>query len=125
MQVGAAKDVNHFPDPEDVNPRRPLDAYIHFGLGPHACLGRNAAQAALTEMFRAVFKLRNVRRAPGPQGELKKVPRPGGFYVYSEFLVLLLCGIDRFPLTSVSFPVREDRGAYFPFPCTMKICYDD
>ncbi|KAK8076499.1 hypothetical protein PG994_003771 [Apiospora phragmitis] len=101
--VGAAKDVNHFPNPEEVNPRRPLDAYIHFGLGPHACLGRNAAQAALTEMFRAVFKLRNVRRAPGPQGELKKVPRPGGFYVY----------------------MREDRGAYFPFPCTMKICYDN
>ncbi|KAK7937986.1 heme peroxidase [Apiospora aurea] len=101
--VGAAKDVNHFPNPEEVNPSRPLDAYIHFGLGPHACLGRDAAQAALTEMFRAVFKLRNVRRAPGPQGELKKVPRPGGFYVY----------------------MREDRGAYFPFPCTMKICYDD
>lgn len=76
--------MNHFPSPEEVNPRRPLDAYIHFGLGPHACLGRNAAQAALTEMFRAVFKLRNVRRAPGPQGELKKVPRPGRFFVYSK-----------------------------------------
>ncbi|KAI1079732.1 linoleate diol synthase [Whalleya microplaca] len=101
--VGAAKDAKHFPQPEQVNPRRPLDAYIHFGLGPHACLGRNACQAALTEMFRSVFKLKNVRRAPGPQGELKKVPRPGGFYVY----------------------MKEDRGGYFPFPCTMKICYDD
>ncbi|KAH9994375.1 linoleate diol synthase [Xylariaceae sp. FL0662B] len=101
--VGAAKDAKHFPRPEQVNPRRPLGAYIHFGLGPHTCLGRNACQAALTEMFRSVFKLRNVRRAPEFQGELKKVPRPGGFYVY----------------------MTEDRGAYFPFPCTMKICYDD
>lgn len=101
-QVGAAKDPNHFPDPESVNPRRPLGSYIHFGLGSHACLGRDVAQTALTEMFRSVFRLKNVRRAPGPQGELKKVPRPGGFYVY----------------------MREDRGAYFPFPCTMKICYD-
>ncbi|RYP35414.1 hypothetical protein DL767_003821 [Monosporascus sp. MG133] len=100
--VGAAKDPNHFPDPEEVNPRRPLNAYIHFGAGPHACLGRDLAQVGLTEMFRSVFRLKNVRRAPGPQGELKKVPRPGGFYVY----------------------MREDRGAYFPFPCTMKICYD-
>ncbi|CAJ2503004.1 Uu.00g103980.m01.CDS01 [Anthostomella pinea] len=100
--VGAAKDAEHFPGPEKVNPRRPLSTYIHFGLGPHACLGRNAAQVGLTEMFRSVFKLRNIRRAPGPQGELKKIPRPGGFFVY----------------------MREDRGAYFPFPCTMKICYD-
>ena len=101
--VGAARDPHRFPDPDAVDPARPLDAYIHFGLGPHACLGRAACQAALTEMFRALFRRRNVRRAPGPQGELKKVPRPGGFYVY----------------------MREDRGAYFPFPCTMKICYDE
>ncbi|KAI1372552.1 linoleate diol synthase [Hypoxylon crocopeplum] len=101
--VNAAKDSKYFPDPEKVNPRRPLDAYIHFGLGAHACLGRDACQAGLTEMFRSVFKLKNVRRAPGPQGELKKVLRPGGSYVY----------------------LREDRGAYFPFPCTMKICYDE
>ena len=101
-KVGAAKDPNHFPDPESVNPRRPLDSYIHFGAGPHTCPGLDAAQTALTEMFRSVFRLKNVRRAPGPQGELKKVTRPGDFHVY----------------------MREDRGAYFPFPCTMKICYD-
>lgn len=101
-QVSAAKDPSHFPDPDAVDPRRPLGAYIFFGAGPHACLGRDLAQAGLVEMFRALFRLKNVRRAPGPQGELKKVPRPGGFYVY----------------------MREDRGAYFPFPCTMKVCYD-
>ncbi|KAI1800009.1 heme peroxidase [Daldinia bambusicola] len=101
--VAAAKDAEHFPDPDKVNPRRPLDAYIHFGLGPHVHFGRDAGQAGLTEMFRSVFKLKNVRRAPGAQGELKKVLQPGGFCMY----------------------MREDRGAYFPFPCTMKICYDD
>ncbi|KAI2778552.1 heme peroxidase [Daldinia loculata] len=101
--TGAAKDAEHFPDPDKVNPRRPLDAYIHFGLGPHVSLGCDAGQAGLTEMFRSVFKLKNVRRAPGPQGELKKVLQPGGLCMY----------------------MREDRGAYFPFPCTMKICYDD
>ncbi|KAI0847017.1 heme peroxidase [Daldinia vernicosa] len=101
--TGAAKDAEHFPDSDKVNPRRPLDAYIHFGLGPHVRLGHDAGQAGLTEMFRSVFKLKNVRRAPGPQGELKKVLQPGGLYMY----------------------MREDRGAYFPFPCTMKICYDE
>ncbi|KAI1474429.1 heme peroxidase [Daldinia eschscholtzii] len=101
--AAAAKDSEHFPDPDKVNPRRPLDAYIHFGLGPHVHFGRDAGQAGLTEMFRSVFKLKNVRRAPGAQGELKKILQPGGLYVY----------------------MKEDRGAYFPFPCTMKICYDD
>ncbi|KAI0891686.1 linoleate diol synthase [Annulohypoxylon nitens] len=99
----AAKEKQHFPDPEKVNPRRPLDSYIHFGLGPQACLGPDACQVGLTEMFRSVFKLKGLRRATGPQGELKKIPQSGGF---SEYM-------------------REDRGAYFPFPCTMKICYDD
>jgi cytochrome P450 len=86
-----------------VNPRRPLDAYIHYGAGPHACLGRDVSQVAITELFRAVFRLKNLRRAPGPQGELKKVPRPGGFVVY----------------------MREDWGSLFPFPTTMKVMYDE
>lgn len=101
--VGASKDATHFPDPEKVNPRRPPYSYAHFALGLHDCLGRDSFQAGLTEMFRSVFRLKNVRRAPGPQGELKKILQADGFYVY----------------------MREDRGAYFPFPCTMKICYDN
>lgn len=80
-----------------------MDKYIHYGIGPHACLGRDASQVALTEMFRALFRCRNVRRAPGPEGELKKVPRPGGFVVY----------------------MREDWGSLWPFPTSMKILWDD
>lgn len=68
--------------------------YIHYGLGPHACLGGDASRVALTAMLRTVGRLDNLRRAPGPQGELKKIPRPGGFYIY----------------------MRADRGSYFPFP---------
>lgn len=86
-----------------VNPRRPAEKYIHYGVGPHACLGRDASQIAITEMFRCLFRRRNVRRVPGPQGELKKVPRPGGFYVY----------------------MREDWGGLFPFPVTMRVMWDD
>ncbi|OIW26965.1 heme peroxidase [Coniochaeta ligniaria NRRL 30616] len=101
--VSAARDPTQFPDPETVNPCRPLDRYIHYGAGPHACLGREASQVALTEMFRALFRRRNVRRVPGPQGELKKVPRPGGFYVY----------------------LREDWGSMWPFPVTMRVMWDE
>lgn len=58
---------------------------------------------ALTEMFRALFRRRGLRRAPGPQGELKKVGRPGGFFVY----------------------LREDWGSLWPFPVTMKVMWDE
>jgi linoleate 10R-lipoxygenase len=100
--VGAAKDSVMFPDPEEVRPDRPLENYIHYGVGPHACLGGKASQVALTAMMRVVGGLDNLRRAPGPKGELKKIPRPGGFYIY----------------------MREDHGSYFPFPLTMTINWD-
>lgn len=86
-----------------VNPRRPLDKYIHYGAGPHTCLGRDISQVAIVELFRALFRRKNVRRVPGPQGELKKVPRPGGFFVY----------------------MFEDWSSYFPFPTTMKVMWDE
>ncbi|KAJ0163325.1 Linoleate 10R-lipoxygenase [Colletotrichum tanaceti] len=101
--VSAAKDPENFPRPEEVNPLRPLASYIHYGLGPHACLGRAASQVALTEMFRALFRKKNLRRVPGPQGILKKMPRPGGFFVY----------------------MKEDWGQIWPFPVSMKVMWDE
>ena len=92
--VGANRDPERFPDPEEVKVDRPLDSYIHYGIGDHTCMGRDASRVALTAMLRTVGKLQNLRRAPGPQGQLKKVPRPGGFYVY----------------------MTENHGSYFPFP---------
>lgn len=93
-QVGAARDPKVFPNPHEVRLDRPLDSYIHYGVGPHTCLGKEASQVALTAMLRVVGGLDNLRRAPGAQGQLKKIPRPGGFYIY----------------------MREDHGGYFVFP---------
>ncbi|KAH7322623.1 heme peroxidase [Stachybotrys elegans] len=100
--VSAAKDPVHFPNPESVDPRRPLESYIHYGAGPHTCLGRDVSQVAITELFRAVFRKKGLRRMVGPQGELKKVPRPGNFYVY----------------------MTEDWGSMWPFPTSMKVTWD-
>ncbi|KAI2640055.1 linoleate diol synthase [Xylaria nigripes] len=100
--ASACKDARNFPNPEEVNPNRPLDTYVSYVLGPHTCLARNTCEVALTEMFRSVFRLKNLRRAPGPKGELTRIPGPYGLDVY----------------------LREDRGAYYPFPTTMQICYD-
>ena len=82
LKVGANREEEFFPNPNEVDITRPLDVYIHYGLGPHACLGRDASRVALTAMLKTVGKLDNLRRAPGPQGQLKKIPRPGGFHVY-------------------------------------------
>ncbi len=115
--VGANREAEFFPEPNTVKIDRPMENYIHYGLGPHACLGGEASRTALTAMLRVVGRLDNLRRAPGPQGycfpcilvlsscarnsadsnpcrQLKKIPRPGGFYIY----------------------MRADHGSYFPFP---------
>jgi linoleate 10R-lipoxygenase len=100
--VGAARDKKIFPSPNEVRIDRPIESYIHYGIGAHTCLGKEASMVALTAMLRTVGKLENLRRAPGPQGELKKISRPGGFYVY----------------------MREDQGSYYVFPLTMKVHFD-
>jgi len=98
-QVGAARDPVIFPNPHEVDVTRPLDRYIHYGDGPHTCLGKDASMTALTAMWKVVGRLDNLRRARGPQGQLKKIPRPGGFFIY----------------------MREDNGSYFPFPTSELI----
>ncbi len=92
--MGANREAEYFPEPNKVRLDRPMDVYIHYGIGPHACLGGDASKVALTTMLKVVGRLNNIRRAPGPQGQLKKIPRPGGYNVY----------------------MREDHGSYWPFP---------
>ncbi|KAL6892999.1 heme peroxidase [Trichoderma longibrachiatum] len=99
----AARDPAQFPTPEAVDPRRPLDAYVQFGAGTHSALGREVAQVALAELFRAVFRKRGLRRAAGPQGELRKVLREGG---HCEYLT-------------------DNWGRLTSFPMSMKVTWDN
>lgn len=103
----AAQSPTTFPNPSLVNPSRPLDAYKIFFFGTHSYLGHEVSQIALTEMFRSLFKRSNVGRAPGPQGQLKKMTRE-----LNEEL-------------SQTFYLREDWGAVTPFPVTMKVTWDE
>jgi hypothetical protein len=57
-------------------------------------------------MFRALFKRRGVRRAPCPQGELKRVVGVGEGSAAVEYL-------------------RGDWGAKGEWPVTMKVCWDE
>ncbi|KAJ4861751.1 hypothetical protein T069G_02705 [Trichoderma breve] len=101
--VSGARDATQFPNPETVDPRRPLESYIQFGAGTHRALDKEVSQIALVELFRAIFRKQGLKRVAGPQGELKKVPRQGG---HCEYL-------------------SEDWGTLTPFPVSMKVTWDN
>ncbi|KAF9553362.1 heme peroxidase [Agrocybe pediades] len=70
----AHKNPVDFPDPLTVNPRRPPHSYDSInGTGFHLCIGVNYAQKSIVEAVRVVFGLKNVRRAPGDAGSLKRI----------------------------------------------------
>ena len=110
--IHAGQDPTAFPDPTEVRLDRPLDSYMHYGWGPHQCLGQDASMTAMTAMFKVVFGLKGLQRAQGggpgsswygeSQGELKKVAGPFGLTLY----------------------MTPDQSSFSPFPTTMKIWWD-
>ncbi|KAJ7249642.1 heme peroxidase [Mycena rebaudengoi] len=60
-----------FPNPMQVDPTRPASAYAtQNGTGFHVCPGVSLTELTMLEMVKAVFGLKNVRRAPGDAGLL-------------------------------------------------------
>ncbi|KAL8897030.1 MAG: hypothetical protein Q9207_007419, partial [Kuettlingeria erythrocarpa] len=76
--TAAFRDPAVFPDPEEVKLDRPTDVYQMWSMGPHGCAGRAIAITALAAMTKACAQLKNLRRAPGDQGQIKYVPGPVG-----------------------------------------------
>jgi linoleate 8R-lipoxygenase / 9,12-octadecadienoate 8-hydroperoxide 8R-isomerase len=95
-------DPTIFPNPDKVVLDRNPDLYIHCGIGPHQSLGLDLSRVAMATMLKTIGQLDNLRRAPGPQGEIKKVTGLHGFSRY----------------------MTADQGSYFPFPTSMKIRWD-
>ncbi|KAL4792140.1 Psi-producing oxygenase A [Aspergillus venezuelensis] len=100
--VSACMDPAAFPEPTAVKLDRDMNLYAHFGFGAHRCLGIDLCKAGLSTMLKVVGGLDNLRRAPGPQGQLKKLSGPGGIAKY----------------------MNEDHSGFSPFPTTMKIQWD-
>ncbi|KAI9928451.1 hypothetical protein MW887_002496 [Aspergillus wentii] len=94
--ITAGQDPLKFPNPEDIRLDRPGEVYIHHGWGPHACLGRTIVTTAGAVMLQVLGRLRNLRRAPGPAGEMKSKLVNGAFKVY----------------------LPEDGSEWTPFPCS-------
>jgi hypothetical protein len=66
----AAMDPIAFPEPEKLDPHRPFSSYTLLGHGLHFCFGARLVGVSLAATLREVFKLKNIRRAPGKQGHL-------------------------------------------------------
>jgi hypothetical protein len=66
----AAMDPIAFPEPEKLNPHRPFEDYAFLGYGLQSCFGSRLIGSSLAATLREVFKLKNVRRAPGKLGRL-------------------------------------------------------
>jgi hypothetical protein len=98
----AGLDPTVFPDPKEIKLDRPDDLYIHHGYAGHTCLGKKIVQIAMAIQLRAFGRLKNLRRAPGPPGELKSTTVNGAFKVF----------------------LNDDGSEWTPFPSTWKLYYD-
>ncbi len=77
VTLAVAFDPRLAPHPGTFLAGRPASQYLVFGTGQHQCVAatpqRPIATILMTEMVAAVFSLRNVRRAPGLAGTLRRV----------------------------------------------------
>ena len=69
----AAMDPVAYPNPELIDPHRPISSYILLGHGLHYCFGARLVAPALVSTLKEVFRLKNLRRAPGRQGHFSTV----------------------------------------------------
>jgi hypothetical protein len=103
----ASRDPTVFKNPDEVDLTRPLDSYIHLGHGPHQCLGLPMTRVALTVMLKEVARLKGLRPAAGLQGMVHKVEK-------------LELGRE----TPYHAYLTENWDGYWPFPCSLKVCWD-
>lgn len=66
-------DPTVFPDPLRLDPTRDPKSYILMGQGMHFCFGARLVAPAIVSMLKQVFRLKNLRRAPGRKGTLVKL----------------------------------------------------
>ncbi|CAD6499935.1 BgTH12-04040 [Blumeria graminis f. sp. triticale] len=69
----AAMDPVAFPNPEKLDPHRDFKSYSLLGHGMHFCFGARIVGSAMASMLREIFKLKNIRRAPGKRGQFSVV----------------------------------------------------
>ncbi|KAF8587829.1 linoleate diol synthase [Ramaria rubella] len=62
-----------FPNPLQVDPTRPRESYLGLADGANECFGDAfVSKVTMTQVVRAIFSLKNIRRAAGQSGLLKR-----------------------------------------------------
>ncbi|KIW99798.1 uncharacterized protein Z518_10726 [Rhinocladiella mackenziei CBS 650.93] len=112
--VTAGLDEKVFPNPYTIDPDRDRSLYIHHGYGPHSCLGRPIVEVAMAAQLKVFAKLKNLRRAPGPQGELKKtIPAPNP-----------TSSDPKSSPGNIEVFMLEDWSSWYPFPTSLKVHHE-
>ena len=68
--LSAMFDPAGFPDPAHVRLDRPIERYLHFGAGLHACFGRHINAVTVPVLVATLLRRRALCRAPGAAGRL-------------------------------------------------------
>lgn len=112
--VSAGLDPKAFPEPTKIKLDRPRDRYLHHGYGAHACLGRPIVEIAMAAQLKTFARLRNLRPAPGPAGQMKRsIPKPNP--VSSD---------PQDNPGSITVYMKEDWSDWWPFPTALKVHHE-
>ena len=72
LLLGAMHDPESFRQPERFCPHRNrVEDHLHFGAGPHECVGRRMAEIQLEEITYALFNDPRVQKKPPKCGRIK------------------------------------------------------
>ncbi|GKT58023.1 fatty acid oxygenase [Colletotrichum tofieldiae] len=122
----AGRDPTIFEAPGEVRLDRPLESYVHFGLGPHWCAGKEISRVAQTSLFKQIVGLKNLRRAEGGRGKLKNMPA-GAWNGQVGLPVGGQNGASKRnePWLGLRAFMTADQSSFWPVPTTMKVEWDD
>jgi cytochrome P450 len=76
VPAAAMMDPKAFPEPDEIDLKRPQDRYLHFGGEIHPCLGKIVAEPQLRIMVRKLAMLPCLRRAAGIAGTKQQITAP-------------------------------------------------
>ncbi|QIW96819.1 hypothetical protein AMS68_002337 [Peltaster fructicola] len=112
-----SRDPKAFPDPDKVRLDRDIDSYVHFGWGPHQCLGTPMTRVALTTMLKVIGRLDNLQAADVAVGKYKEQSKVKK--IVKEFVPGDLEAFDKH--WHYHAFMTEDWDMFFPFPTSLKV----
>jgi cytochrome P450 len=101
----SSQDASAFPNPETIDPTRPTESYFLLRSGLHADFGSKLVLPALAATLREVFKLKNVRSAPGKRGMFTTTKHVVAGVTLTNYL--------------------DDNARESPFPTSLTVEYDE